>query len=78
MMEKIQSARDLNNDKRRNRAFSAATDDVFFLGTGSLPRTRNMSIASPRQTRLEQNLPFQVCLVGFCIDTEIKTQNYSK
>nr|CAD2208579.1 unnamed protein product [Meloidogyne enterolobii] len=59
MMEKIQSARDLNNDKRRNRAFSAATDDVFFLGTGSLPRTRNMSIASPRQTRLEQNLPFQ-------------------
>uniref|UniRef100_A0A915MCP4 CKK domain-containing protein n=1 Tax=Meloidogyne javanica TaxID=6303 RepID=A0A915MCP4_MELJA len=59
MMEKIQSARDLNNDKRRNRAFSAATDDVFFPGTGSLPRTRNMSIASPRQTRLEQNFPFQ-------------------
>uniref|UniRef100_A0A914N374 Patronin n=1 Tax=Meloidogyne incognita TaxID=6306 RepID=A0A914N374_MELIC len=64
MMEKIQSARDLNNDKRRNRAFSAATDDVFFPGTGSLPRTRNMSIASPRQTRLEQNFPFQTSTGG--------------
>lgn len=64
MMEKMRSAHGLNNDKRRNRAFSAATDDMFFAGTGSLPRTRNMSIASPRQMRLEQNFPLQTSTNG--------------
>ncbi|KAF7633369.1 hypothetical protein Mgra_00007251 [Meloidogyne graminicola] len=54
MTGKIQSARGLNNDKRRNRAFSTVMDEIF-AGTGSLPRTRNMSIASPFQMKPEQN-----------------------
>jgi hypothetical protein len=61
-IENLQNTHGVNNDKRRNRAFSTAMDDIFFAGIGSLPRSRNLSIASPRQLRLEKNIPVKLIL----------------